>query len=113
MILPKKYHVRVTRKSNRSRDVLELDLEKNELEERIVTRFLMGRTFMVGGQPITPNDVEAIHINATERPSKDLMPNIHDREQRRRANSNVVVLPPISDEWHVTNEGEDVTRDLI
>jgi predicted nucleotide-binding protein len=91
--------------------VLELDLDENELQERIVTRFLMGRPFMCGGQPISPNDVKTIHINTTWKPSKDLLPIIHERELRRRQNSDMISA--ISDEWYVTKEGEDVTKDFI
>jgi len=105
------YHVRVTRKSNRTHDVLELDLSENELLERIVSRFAQGLGFICGGEPIAPNDVECIHINRTEEPSTVLLPEIREKRERERRTSNVVVL--ISDEWYVTKEGEDVTRKFI
>lgn len=67
---------------------------------------------MCGGEPIPNSDLEAIQINVTDKSSKDLLPMIHERELRRRANSEWVVLG-ISDEWYVTEEGEDVTKKYI
>lgn len=105
------YHVRVTRKSHRTDDALELDLSEKELQEQIVERFLQGRAFMCGGQPIPPSDVETIRINVTEKASKDLIPIIAERRRRTSASSGIVV--PISDKWYVTKEGEDVTRKYL
>jgi len=59
-------------------------------------------------EPIDPSDVERIRINETELPSGNLLPKI----RAERAKSTVKVLG-ISDEWHVTEEGVDVTREFI
>jgi predicted nucleotide-binding protein len=106
------FHVRVTRKSDRSNDALELDLSEGELQERIVQRFLQGKAFMCGGQPIPPSDVEVIRINVTEEPSKVLLPKIKARLAKEQNESDWVIIG-ISDEWYVTKEGEDVTRVFI
>lgn len=107
------FHVRVTRKSDRSYDALELDLSEDELQEQIVQRFLQGKAFMCGGQPIPPNDVEVIRINVTEEPSKVLLPRIKARRAKEQSESDWVVLGGPPDEWYVTEEGEDVTRIFI
>lgn len=107
------YHVRVTKKSNRTHDALELDLSEDDLKERIVNRFLDGKSFMVGGQPIPASDVEIIRINVTKDPSKVLLPEIKARLEAERRNSSVLVIGGPSDEWYVTEEGEDVTRLFI
>lgn len=107
------FHVRVTRKSNRSDDALELDLSESELQEQIVQRFLQGKAFMCGGQPIPPSDVEVIRINVTEEPSKVLLPKIEARRAKERGESDWVVIGGASDKWYVTKEGEDVTRAFI
>jgi predicted nucleotide-binding protein len=107
------FHVRVTRKSERSHDALELDLSEGELQERIVQRFLQSKAFMCGGQPIPPSDIEVIRINVTKEPSKVLLPKIKARREKEQSESNWVVIGGPSDEWYVTEEGEDVTRVFI
>jgi len=106
------YHVRVTRKSNRTDDSLELDLSKEELQERIVERFLKGEPFMCGGEPIPAEDVEQIRINVTDESSEKLLPKIRERRERESRESGLVALG-ISDEWYVTKEGTEVTRQFI
>lgn len=101
------YHVRITKKSRRTTDTLELDLSKEELLERIVNPFLNGTTFMCSGEPIDPFNVAAIHINETERKSAELIPEIKAERARSR------VLVAISDKWYVTKKGKDVTKEFI
>lgn len=107
------FHVRVTRKSNRSHDALELDLSEDELHDRIVQPFLQAEAFMCGGKPILPSDVETIRINVTEESSKVLLPKIKIRRELERRKSSGIVIGAPSDEWYVTKEGEDVTRAFI
>lgn len=101
------YHVRITKRSRRTHDRLELDLTEDELMERIVNPFLGGKSFLCGGEPIDPFDVEVIHINETEKPSSEFIPEI--RAERARSS----VLVAISDRWYVTKKGRDVTRKFI
>jgi predicted nucleotide-binding protein len=101
------YHVRITRKSKSYDDALELDLSEGELKKAIVDPFLKGEPFMCGGEPIDPFDVETIHINKTQSPSGILLLKI----KAERAKSTGIV--GIADEWYVTKEGIDVTREFI
>jgi len=101
------YHVRVTKKSDRTSDALELDMSKDELMEQIVKPFTQGESFMCGGEPIDPFDVERIHINETEQPSSVLIPQI----KAERSESEIVTM--ISDEWYVTKKGKNVTREFV
>jgi len=101
------YHVRITRRSRRYSDAIELDLSKEDLEQRIVRPFLEAESFMCGGEPINPLDVEKIQINETGEPSSKLIPQI----EAERARSSVAI--PISDEWYVTTKGKIVTKEFI
>jgi len=107
------FHVRVTRKSVPLHDALELDLSEDELKEQIVQRFIQGKPFMCGGQPISPSDVRVIKINVTDEPSGVLIPKIKAKLEKEQRESKVVVLGGPSAEWYVTEEGNDVTRTFI
>lgn len=102
------YHVRITKKSNKSHDELELDLTRKELLKSIVTPFNEGRRFTCGGAIIEPDDIERIRVTYTEEKSEDLIPEI--QEERR---SWSWATPTISDEWYVADGGKDVTRRFI
>jgi predicted nucleotide-binding protein len=101
------YHVRITKKSRRDDDALELDLSKDELLKRIVEPFRQGEPFMCGGEPIDPFDIEKIRINKTDEYSSELIPII----QRERFGSGIITT--LSDEWYVTEKGRDETREFI
>lgn len=101
------YHVRITKRSDRTHDTVELDLSKEELMKRIVEPYKKGKTFMCNGQPIDPFDIEKIQINKTDDPSSVILPRI----RVERAKSEVVVVIP--DEWYVTEKGRMVTREFI
>ena len=101
------YHVRITRKSNRSHDEVKLDLTKEQLMERFVNPYYQGRAFIVGGMTIPSDDVERIRITLTDQTSNELIPLV----RMERAASNVVV--DISDEWYVAERGADVTDQFI
>jgi predicted nucleotide-binding protein len=102
------YHVRVTKKSRPDQDALELNLAKGELQRTIVEPFLKGQAFMCGGEPIPTEDVERIQINVTDKPSGQLLPMIRERRKKSRA-----IALGIPDEWYVTKEGTDVTRQFL
>jgi hypothetical protein len=102
------YHLRITRKSNPSHDLVELDLSKNKLVKRIIEPFMNGESFYVSGTLVYPSDVETIRINETNETSDKLLPII--RERRKLSTSAVI---GISDEWYVTKEGVDVTHKFI
>ena len=106
------YHVRITRKGERrSNDLLELDLDKSSLLENIVTQYHQRQPFYCDGTVVDPFDVEKIRINCIDRPSSALLPIIRrEREEEVRLKGINVI---ISDEWFVTEKGEEVTRQFL
>jgi len=102
------YHVRITRRSDRGSDCVELDLSERNLLQSIVEPYKDGKKFLCGGILVDPFDIEAIQINKTSQPSSAYLPAI----RARNAASSVLVIG-IPDEWYVTEEGEVVTREFI
>jgi predicted nucleotide-binding protein len=98
----------VTKKSRLDHDALELNLVEEELRRTIVQPFLKGQAFMCGGEPIPTEDVERIQINVTDKPSDQLLPMIRERRRKSRA-----IVLGLSDEWYVTEEGKEVTRQFL
>jgi hypothetical protein len=101
------YHLRITRISNRSSDLLELDLPEDKLRKYIVEAYHKGEKFLCGGTIVDPFDIETIRINRTNEPSSSYLPKI----RAELSSSNVIASIP--EEWYVTEEGIDVTREFI
>lgn len=102
------YHVRITLKSDRIFDEVKLDLTKDTLIERFIEPYESGYPIITSGKTIDVLDIERLKINRTNSPSKTLIPIIRDR---RKASKSIAL--GISNEWYVTEEGEDVTDDFI
>ncbi len=102
------YHVRITPRSDRSHDEVRLDLTREQLEERFLIPYREGRSIVIGGRTIPPDDIERIRITLTDQPSEELLPIV----RAERESSGVVALG-ISDEWEVAYRGRDVTDELI
>ena len=68
------YHVRITRKSHRIHDEVRLDLIKKELEERFLAPYRDGRSIVIGGATVRPDNLERIQINYAEKTSEQLPP---------------------------------------
>ena len=101
------YHVRITRRSNRSHDEVKLDLTAERLEEQFLRSYREGRPIVIGGMTIPTDDIERIRINETSEDSDQLLP--HIRAERRASR----VLVAIPDDWYVADHGQDVTDELI
>lgn len=101
------YHVRITRRSNRSHDEVKLDLTAERLEEQFLRPYREGRPVVIGGMTIPSDDIERIRINETSDDSDQLLPQIRAERQASR------VLVAIPDDWYVADRGEDVTDELI
>jgi len=102
------YHVRITRKSQRRYDLVELDLSGPGLMKNIVKPYLEGKQFYCENTIVDPFDIETIKINTTDLGSKVFLPHIRERRAQSR-----VVVAGLSDRWYVTEEGKDVTRHYI
>jgi predicted nucleotide-binding protein len=100
------YHVRITQKSNKIVDELKLDLCEEELLSKFIVPYENGENIVVNGKAISPDDIERIKINKTELSSSKLIPYI-------RAKKSASFGLPITNEWYVTKEGQDVTDDFI
>jgi hypothetical protein len=86
-------------------------LDKSSLLENIVTPYHQGQPFYCDGTVVDPFDVEKIRINCIDRPSSALLPIIRrEREEEVRLKGINVI---ISDEWFVTEKGEEVTRQFL
>lgn len=101
------FHVRITKKSNRTNDSIGLDLSENETR-KIADNYHRGQNFLLAGEVIDPFDIEKIRINETNESSSQLVPKI--RSQRSQSGYAAIT---ISDEWYVTEEGVDVTNKFI
>jgi predicted nucleotide-binding protein len=102
------FHVRITRRSNKSHDEVKLDLSGEDLEERFLAPYRDGRSIVIGGMTIPPDDIDRIRVTETDQPSDQILPIV----RRERQNSGVLVLG-ISDEWRVAKYGKDITDQLI
>src|SRR5437870_5398888 len=102
------FHVRITRRSNKSHDEVKLDLSGEELEERFLAPYREGRSIVIGGMTIPPDDIDRIRVTETDQPSEQILPIV----RRERQTSAVLVLG-LSDEWQVAKRGKDITDKLI
>ena len=101
------YHVRITKKSDRSWDIVWLDLHWEELEERIIAPYRTGQPITINGQSISINDIEQLRITETEMDSTQLRPEVERERQSRRVSTGISI------EWYIADKGTDVTNVLI
>lgn len=102
------YHVRVTKISNRTNDVVGLDYSSKSLKEKIIEPYHNGKKFVISGVVVDPFDIEEIRINETVESSTQLLPRI---QQERRIRTAVAI--GISDKWYITTKGRIVTDEFI
>jgi hypothetical protein len=104
------YHVRITTTSKD--DELALDLAPDQLERRFLTPRLEGRPITIGGRTLAWDEIERIRINETQESSEQLLPGIRDKKTQARlaGRQSLLYLP---DDWLVTEEGRDVTDELL
>jgi len=101
------YHVRITTKSDLSRDEVKLDLTLDRLQSQFLVPYSERRAIFISGKTVMPDDIDRILITETEETSEKLLPII--REERRTGRGAI----GISDEWYVANRGKDVTDRFI
>ncbi len=92
------YHVRITTKSDRGNDERKLDLSKDQLTEKVIKPYENGSNIFINGKSIEPDDIERVKINRTAENSKFL---------------SAINCLTASEEWCVTDQGEDITDELI
>jgi len=108
------YHVRIAKKRGTVRWAFELDLSKKEVEDGIIKPFVEGKSFMCGGSPIEPSDVDQIRINETEQSSSQIIARAKLKKVTQELLKRFygVGKGGHSDEWYVTHAGKVVTRDF-
>jgi len=109
------YHVRIAKKRGTVRWAFELDLSKKEVEDGIIKPFVEGKSFICGGSPIEPSDVDQIRINETEQSSSQIIASAKLKKVTQELLKRFygVGKGGHSDEWYVTHAGKVVTRDFV
>jgi hypothetical protein len=102
------FHVRITLVERSWTDELALDLTREQLEQRFLTPRREGRPITLNGRTFSWEAIERVRINETAETSTQLLPAI--RAERAALPGIVLGIP---DEWYVTDQGRDVTDDLI
>ncbi|PWU81188.1 MAG: hypothetical protein DLM72_08325 [Candidatus Nitrosopolaris wilkensis] len=106
------YHVRILRKGNKNDDILEFDLKREQLIERIVNPHNQGRNFFCGGSSINHSDIDRIRIYKTVKHSRLSLPDI--KVKRKLGFKETPVEQAISDEQYLLdNDALDVTKDFL
>jgi predicted nucleotide-binding protein len=103
------YHVRITQKSNSAHDETKLDLTEEQLRERFLRPYELGKPIIVNGKSIPKEDIERILISRSSEDSRRLVALVkaEDRE------SSVIVFGGPSYEWLAANKADDVTDAFI
>lgn len=103
------FHVQITLKDHRHRrqELVVLDKDRTWLERHIVGPRALDEATLIDGKVLTWDEVTEIHITRTGQRSEDLLPEI----RARRAKG--AVATPMSDEWYVVKEGDDVTEEFV
>jgi uncharacterized membrane protein len=103
------YHVRITPTDlrRRQRDIVVLDKDAAWIEAQVAAPRRRGEPIFVGGQTIAWAFIDEIHINETDKPSEQILPEIRARRRARGIGT------PMSDEWYVAREGCDVTDKFL
>ena len=97
------FHVRVTQRSMRSHDAVELDLSEEDLMRRFVRPYREGRGIAAAGRPMAIDDIEQIKVSWNEGGTKELW-------QRASAES---YGSSLDTEWYVAYLADDVTNQYI
>ena len=103
------YHVRITPKSDPSRDEVRVDITREELMERFVLPYRQGLPLVISGRTIPSADVLRIRINASERDSEQLSAVIRAEDRA----SPVIAIGGASIQWRAADMGEDLTDEFI
>ena len=106
------YHVRLTPKSDTSQIEVKLDLNLEELTERFVAPYRMGRPIVINGRTISSNEIDRIQISKSEQGSEHLAKSVDEQRRRRIANGILDFAGPPNAQ-RIANKGDDVTDEFI
>lgn len=99
------YHIRVTPKSRRTRDEVEIGLSEEDLILRFVTPYEKGDPIVIQGATVPMNDLERIRISRSIEDPQQLISQVEISNR----SSGVLVIGGPSDEWQAASRAEDVT----
>ncbi|MBS3949780.1 MAG: nucleotide-binding protein [Peptococcaceae bacterium] len=102
------YHIRITRKSNPTRDEVRLDLDKETVLGRFIEPYELGAPIIINGRAIENNDIDRIRVSCSQHDSSSLIRRI----EAEHAKSSVGVIG-LSKEWEVADRANDVTDEFI
>ena len=105
----KYYHVRIRIKLEPAEDHVFLDFSREDLEGRVISPYHDGRTIVLGGKIMNPEDLLEIRITQTSQDS------VQVRKQIESKNISGIGLASIrhSMNWRIADAGEDITDQLI
>jgi predicted nucleotide-binding protein len=112
------YHIQIMAKNQPGLFEGELDLSKEQVEERFAKPYLQGSPIFIAGATIEAKDISTIRIFQTDESSKEIAPR-HEREQEqareKHSRSAEFVFPfvPSSLEWSIHRYGRNVTNVFI
>ncbi|MBU4220826.1 MAG: nucleotide-binding protein [Euryarchaeota archaeon] len=101
------YHILIITHSNPGVKQIQLDLSKEQLNERFLRFYENGNNIFINGKQIGTNDIDIIKINRTKENSSILI------SRKKAKEKSLGFCSFVSDEWHASSEGEDITNDLI
>ena len=101
------YHVRITRHSDLSNDVVRIDYSLDELQQRVLIPYRKGQPITIKGESVPTNDIKRITINLTENDSNSVRQEVEEDERR----SSISFAIPF--EWKIAGWGQDVTDEFI
>lgn len=103
------YHLRVTCKSTPTDDEVLLGLSRDDLVGRILLPIHNGKSILVNGRRILPEDIQRIRISRSTRPLEEL----RRSEEVKKQTSNVTVIGGPSIDWLVAASAADCTDELL
>ncbi len=103
------YHVRISTRSNQSHDETKVDLNSDQLYERVIQPYEAGESIFINGKNIEGNDLSRIKISRSEQPSSRIIDQLRSEDQH----SAVVFVGGPSYEWRAADRSEDVTDELL
>jgi hypothetical protein len=101
------YHVRITRKSDITRDETKLDLTQEQLEQQFLVPYRQGRPILIGGLTVPMDDLERIRISETNEPAEIVLRQLQATAEGRWAVAN------LGGEWSIADQGTDVSDTFI
>jgi predicted nucleotide-binding protein len=101
------YHVRITRKSDITRDETKVDLTREQLEGQFLVPYRQGRPILIGGLTVPLDDLERIKISETSEPAEVVLTQLQATEQGRWQVAN------LGGDWSIADHGTDVSDEFI